>query len=223
MRCDHCEELREEIAYLQRELGLQKHEDAVTRLGQRWGLSNTEAKILAHLHARRGACVSKSQLWDALYADGSSEPEVKIVDVFICKLRHKLPRPFVETIWGRGYALTGSAVATCDEVLEQPAVTFAGNDPQQPRETPLRRDGRGRTLAIVKRLAEGAATFRDLEAVLPPEAGYMAGRLAAEQVRRGRAVRVAGRQPGQLSVWKITAEGIAFLAAHGVTLPERAA
>jgi two-component system cell cycle response regulator CtrA len=38
------------------------------------------------------------------------EPELKIIDVFICKLRKKLAnasngKNFVETVWGRGYVL----------------------------------------------------------------------------------------------------------------------
>jgi two-component system cell cycle response regulator CtrA len=38
------------------------------------------------------------------------EPEVKIIDVFICKLRKKLADAaggdnYIETVWGRGYVL----------------------------------------------------------------------------------------------------------------------
>jgi two-component system cell cycle response regulator CtrA len=38
------------------------------------------------------------------------EPELKIIDVFICKLRRKLANAsggqnYIETIWGRGYVL----------------------------------------------------------------------------------------------------------------------
>ena len=48
-------------------------------------------------------------LFQHLYG-GLDEPEIKIVDVFICKLRRKLAQAsggqnFVETIWGRGYTL----------------------------------------------------------------------------------------------------------------------
>ena len=44
-----------------------------------------------------------------LYA-GLHEPEVKIVDVFVCKLRKKLAKAagstnYIETVWGRGYML----------------------------------------------------------------------------------------------------------------------
>jgi len=41
---------------------------------------------------------------------GMDEPELKIIDVFICKLRKKLAQAtggnhFIETVWGRGYVL----------------------------------------------------------------------------------------------------------------------
>ena len=41
---------------------------------------------------------------------GMNEPEQKIIDVFICKLRKKLAnasggKDYIETVWGRGYAL----------------------------------------------------------------------------------------------------------------------
>ncbi|MAB46471.1 MAG: DNA-binding response regulator, partial [Sphingomonadaceae bacterium] len=41
---------------------------------------------------------------------GMDEPELKIIDVFICKLRKKLSHAcggenYIETVWGRGYVL----------------------------------------------------------------------------------------------------------------------
>jgi two-component system cell cycle response regulator CtrA len=41
---------------------------------------------------------------------GMDEPELKIIDVFICKLRKKLAnasngKNYIETVWGRGYVL----------------------------------------------------------------------------------------------------------------------
>jgi DNA-binding winged helix-turn-helix (wHTH) protein len=47
-------------------------------------------------------------------------PELKIIDVFVCKLRKKLARAtggehYIETIWGRGYVLRDTSVATHTE------------------------------------------------------------------------------------------------------------
>jgi len=52
---------------------------------------------------------------DHLYG-GMDEPELKIIDVFICKLRKKLAnasagRNYIETVWGRGYVLLKAAIA----------------------------------------------------------------------------------------------------------------
>jgi two-component system cell cycle response regulator CtrA len=45
------------------------------------------------------------------------EPELKIIDVFICKLRKKLAEAtgganYIETVWGRGYVLRDPATTT---------------------------------------------------------------------------------------------------------------
>ena len=58
---------------------------------------------------RRGTTVTKEMLLNHLYG-GKEQPELKIIDVFVCKLRKKLAQPsgskyYIETIWGRGYKL----------------------------------------------------------------------------------------------------------------------
>lgn len=71
-----------------------------------WCLTASEARVFAHLTTR--AVASKQSIMTALYSDRSDEdPEMKIVDVFICKLRKKV-KPFgveIVTVWGHGYAL----------------------------------------------------------------------------------------------------------------------
>jgi two-component system cell cycle response regulator CtrA len=68
-------------------------------------LTRYEAKILVALIDRKGFVLTKEHLLDRLYS--ADEPDLKIIDVFICKLRKKLaaihPQPLVETVWGRGY------------------------------------------------------------------------------------------------------------------------
>jgi two-component system cell cycle response regulator CtrA len=76
-------------------------------------LTGKEYATLELLALRRGQVVTKEMLLSQLYG-GMDEPEVKIIDVFICKLRKKLIAAGclgpISTVWGRGYAL--SAVAT---------------------------------------------------------------------------------------------------------------
>lgn len=71
--------------------------------------TNKEYTICEALAMSRGRTLSKQQLQEQVYG-GFSEVEVKIIDVFICKIRHKLrqagqidPTHAIETVWGRGY------------------------------------------------------------------------------------------------------------------------
>ena len=77
--------------------------------GTRVALTTKEFQILVFLASRPGFTLSKEMILDHLYA-GMDEPQLKIVDVFICKLRKKLAEisggeTFIATVWGRGYML----------------------------------------------------------------------------------------------------------------------
>src|ERR1700675_3562152 len=72
-------------------------------------LTPKEYRILELLSLRKGTTLTKEMFLNHLYG-GMDEPELKIIDVFICKLRKKLAnasegRNFIETVWGRGYVL----------------------------------------------------------------------------------------------------------------------
>ncbi|MBL6766862.1 MAG: response regulator transcription factor [Candidatus Micropelagos sp.] len=72
-------------------------------------LTRKEFEILELLAMRQGRPVEKSTLMNHLYGS-NDEPEIKIIDVFICTLRKKLAeynkgRHCIENVWGRGYAL----------------------------------------------------------------------------------------------------------------------
>jgi two-component system cell cycle response regulator CtrA len=76
-------------------------------------LTTKEYSILELLSVRQGTTVTKEMLLNHLYG-GTDEPELKIIDVFVCKLRKKLAQPtgskyYIETIWGRGYKLCDPA------------------------------------------------------------------------------------------------------------------
>ena len=77
--------------------------------GVRMRLTGKEYQILELLSLRKGATLTKEMFLNHLYG-GRDEPEIKIVDVFICKLRKKLFAAAdgvtcIETVWGRGYML----------------------------------------------------------------------------------------------------------------------
>jgi two-component system cell cycle response regulator CtrA len=72
-------------------------------------LTGKEYQMLELLSLRKSTPLSKEMFLNHLYG-GIDEPEVKIIDVFICKLRKKLAnasngKNFVETLWGRGHVL----------------------------------------------------------------------------------------------------------------------
>jgi two-component system cell cycle response regulator CtrA len=75
-------------------------------------LTGKEYQCLEFLALRRGTTVTKEMFLAHLYG-GMDEPEMKIIDVFICKLRRKLADagcpPVVETVWGRGYTIASEA------------------------------------------------------------------------------------------------------------------
>ena len=76
---------------------------------QRVHLTGKEYQMLELLSLRKGTTLTKEMFLNHLYG-GMDEPELKIIDVFICKLRKKLAsaangQHHIETVWGRGYVL----------------------------------------------------------------------------------------------------------------------
>ncbi len=72
-------------------------------------LTGKEYAILELLSLRKGNTLTKEMFLNHLYG-GMDEPELKIIDVFICKLRRKLAEAlenddYIQTVWGRGYVL----------------------------------------------------------------------------------------------------------------------
>ncbi|REC57639.1 DNA-binding response regulator [Rhodosalinus sediminis] len=72
-------------------------------------LTGKEYQMLELLSLRKGTTLTKEMFLNHLYG-GMDEPELKIIDVFICKLRKKLAEATgeascIETVWGRGYVL----------------------------------------------------------------------------------------------------------------------
>jgi two-component system cell cycle response regulator CtrA len=82
---------------------------AVKIEGQPLHLTGKEYGILELLSLRKGTTLTKEMFLNHLYG-GMDEPELKIIDVFVCKLRKKLTAAtggenYIETVWGRGYVL----------------------------------------------------------------------------------------------------------------------
>jgi two-component system cell cycle response regulator CtrA len=77
--------------------------------GARVPVTTKEYQMLELLALRKGTTLTKEAFLNHLYG-GMNEPEMKIIDVFICKLRKKIAvasggKDYIETVWGRGYML----------------------------------------------------------------------------------------------------------------------
>ena len=95
----------------------------VTVAGRPVHLTGKEYAILELLVLRKGMVLTKEAFLNQLYG-GMDEPEMKIIDVFICKLRKKLAEAgapnLIGTVWGRGYMVRDPAPAA------QQAITARG-------------------------------------------------------------------------------------------------
>ena len=82
-------------------------------------LTGKEYGILELLSLRKGTTLTKEMFLNHLYG-GMDEPELKIIDVFVCKLRKKLSQAsegelYIETVWGRGYVLRDPVADPTDQ------------------------------------------------------------------------------------------------------------
>ena len=78
-------------------------------------LTARETAVLELMMLRKGLVITKDMLLNHLYG-GMDEPEMKIIDVFVCKVRKRLDRAglcnAIETVWGHGYIMRSPATLT---------------------------------------------------------------------------------------------------------------
>jgi len=100
-------------------------------------LTGKEYAVLELLSLHKGTVVTKEMLLAHLYG-GIQELELKIIDVFVCKLRKKLARAtgghhYIETVWGRGYVLrdqiiTGGTTTAASAEVENATGLWQGDE-----------------------------------------------------------------------------------------------
>ncbi|MDR0640515.1 MAG: response regulator transcription factor [Holosporales bacterium] len=86
--------------------------------GNEMPLTSKEYAILELMALKKGAVLPKETFLNHIYG-GMDEPELKIIDVFVCKLRKKIAdltggMNFIETVWGRGYTLRDFDKVPCE-------------------------------------------------------------------------------------------------------------
>lgn len=92
-------------------------------------LTSKEYSILELLVLRKGSLLTKEMFLNHLYG-GIDEPDLKIIDVFVCKLRKKLSKStngvnYIETVWGRGYILKGD---NDDDIINTELATTSSSE-----------------------------------------------------------------------------------------------
>jgi DNA-binding response OmpR family regulator len=120
------ETLRAEIAQLREERDYWKAEaegrtdDGVrSTLQSVFGLARQEARLLEELRRRPG-CALKESLFMAAWSEADKrgrDPSLKILDIYVCKLRRKLGADAIITRWGRGYELAPEMRARINQAL----------------------------------------------------------------------------------------------------------
>ena len=106
----------------------------------RFRLTKHEAAIFSVLMAANGS-KTQEQLLAGAYADSfgtDDEPEIKIIDVFVCKLRKKL-KPhgvFIETLWGQGYVVPPESKAAVRRMHQEDLEAGIPKEPPPARRTP---------------------------------------------------------------------------------------
>ena len=103
--------------------------------GQPLHLTGKEYGILELLSLRKGTTLTKEMFLNHLYG-GMDEPELKIIDVFVCKLRKKLANAtngenYIETVWGRGYMLRDPEEARAEADKAVQAETASSGDDEK--------------------------------------------------------------------------------------------
>lgn len=105
-------------------LNLDNHE--VTVNGSAVNLTGKEYQTLELMVLRKGMVLTKEAFLNHLYG-GLDEPEMKIIDVFVCKLRKKLLQAgapaMIHTVWGRGYMVREPRPETRPELGRLPAAS----------------------------------------------------------------------------------------------------
>jgi hypothetical protein len=114
-------DLEEQVAWLTSELGISKSVDLRAMIKHRWGLSPKESELVAALYNRRQRYTSRALMMDILYPEPIDQPNWKIIDVYVCKARHKKkmgPAAIISET-SIGYRLSDHTIAEIDNMGEK--------------------------------------------------------------------------------------------------------
>ncbi len=110
------EALTDERDHYKRELGILRDREAESMMTSRLGLSPKEGATLMVLYARRGRIISRDAILTAVYG-GMDEPDGRIIQVFICRVRKKIGEDKIALHWGQGYEITQAGVEAVEKAM----------------------------------------------------------------------------------------------------------
>lgn len=115
----------------------------VDAAGETVHVTGKEYQMLELLSLRKGTPLTKEMFLNHLYG-GMDEPELKIIDVFICKLRKKLVEAtggenYIEIVWGRGYVLRNPVALAENEPIAASGLSCSDSFPSNPEKPSTRR------------------------------------------------------------------------------------
>jgi len=188
--------------------------------GARVHLTGKEYAMLELLALRKGTTITKDMFLNHLYG-GMDEPELKIIDVFVCKIRSKVGEDFIETSWGHGYRLTPSGMSQVTEVLGAESGQIERAE-VQPR--PVIQKCRRQASIIAALARHGPMDINALHDCLPDYEQVTKHRIhnALSGARRSRRVHVVDWRPGEdglrRSIYEATPQGVGYVRLHAPSL-----
>lgn len=112
--CLQCEAKDEMIAYLRSELGQVRDATTQHALAKRYGFRPREARLLSVLHHARGQVLDCYQLLEAI---DSERADAALVKVMTCKIRQKLGKHAILTVWGRGFCIGPEGTTAVEKAI----------------------------------------------------------------------------------------------------------
>lgn len=110
------EELEEEVAYWRGEVSLIYSDDSVGRMIQAGVPGRMPALMALSLYSAAPKPVSKWMLLHQLRSNGSRATDLKVIDVYVHRLRRLIGQDSIETIWAQGVLLTPKGEAFVESI-----------------------------------------------------------------------------------------------------------
>lgn len=108
--CQRCEDKDERIAWLESELGLQKHGTEVNALRRHLNVRPQTAQLVLGMYRAKGRIMTNIQLWETIpqvrNPKADDDRDFKMLDVQVCNARKAIGADAIQTVWGIGRALS---------------------------------------------------------------------------------------------------------------------